>query len=485
MSLVAVSAVALDGIDSSIAQAVGSATAQNLQSKVTSIVTKTLHTNTDAVFINTVEATRAKDGYTSIDAARTLEELNIPWVGVRSRYLNHNIEDIKMLAFYGDLPVANFSVLSLEHLRAVPSGELIPLPKGLNFPVTLRLVVAPHSDTLERRDTHVALSNAKDFDAAVREALSTIPRVVVEEDISANPLVSAFCYTDHVELDGLKTRQIHTVVGSGVVDPLVVEQLQSMGMTILRSFADGIGYAIFYGRVIAESSPPKKEADGVEAPSELKPKVYFDSVNFTPSLSTVRSSFFGNEAAGWTRFVNCATNSAKTLFSFQQPNYRVSFDASDKGYFMKAERDMKKGDIVFEDEGRAFTVVTRPHVMKHWSAEDKVVFSRFAWPLDDGHVYVTWDDSPKKWRPINHSCDPNLIFAEGHSLNVIASRDIKKGDDLTLDYATFCDFSMKPFQCFCKTSHCRGMIQPNEAALAKYGTNAWHRKMPSEAAGQV
>jgi hypothetical protein len=165
----------------------------------------------------------------------------------------------------------------------------------------------------------------------------------------------------------------------------------------------------------------------------------------------------------------------------KQPTYTVVFHPQMRGYHMRAARDLKKGEVVFEDERHPFPIVTKHHVDTKWSAADQDTFKRYGWPLDsDAHVYAVWENDPRTWRPINHSCDPNLIFGEHHSLNVIAARDIAAGDDLTLDYATFCDHTMDPFDCFCGTGSCRKRIMPDEENLKRYGTNAWHRRLPQK-----
>jgi hypothetical protein len=66
-----------------------------------------------------------------------------------------------------------------------------------------------------------------------------------------------------------------------------------------------------------------------------------------------------------------------------------------------------------------------------------------------------WDDNPSNWAPQNHSCNPNTGY-EG--LNVIASRPIKKGEELTLNYASFLDEHMEPFQCQCGAYNCAKWI---------------------------
>jgi D-alanine-D-alanine ligase len=59
------------------------------------------------------------------------------------------------------------------------------------------------------------------------------------------------------------------------------------------------------------------------------------------------------------------------------------------------------------------------------------------------------------WAPQNHSCSPNTAY---NGLNVIATRDIGEGEELTVDYALFIDESMEPFACQCGSENCRELI---------------------------
>lgn len=53
----------------------------------------------------------------------------------------------------------------------------------------------------------------------------------------------------------------------------------------------------------------------------------------------------------------------------------------------------------------------------------------------------------------------SLWFGKNHSLNVYARVDIAEGDQLTMDYATFCSGPlMHPFDCMCKSAKCRVRI---------------------------
>ena len=68
---------------------------------------------------------------------------------------------------------------------------------------------------------------------------------------------------------------------------------------------------------------------------------------------------------------------------------------------------------------------------------------------------MLWDENPAGWAPQNHSCNANTAYK---GLNVYALRDIKKGEELTLDYALFLDEHMEPFNCSCGSENCKGYI---------------------------
>jgi SET domain len=86
--------------------------------------------------------------------------------------------------------------------------------------------------------------------------------------------------------------------------------------------------------------------------------------------------------------------------------------------------------------------------------EKAETFRRYAYPLSR-ELFILWDENPSEWAPQNHSCDPNTSY---DGLNVIATRLINKGEELTLDYASFMDEHMEPFHCQCSSANCRGLI---------------------------
>ena len=135
-------------------------------------------------------------------------------------------------------------------------------------------------------------------------------------------------------------------------------------------------------------------------------------------------------------------------------SWQVSFDRQ-SGFGLSATRDVRRGEIVIRYEEVGCTMVSLRHVQQNWRGLKRQWFERYAWPVSDT-VFQLWSENPENWRPINHSCDPNL-WLEG--LDLVARHDIASGAPLTVDYATFCGPSMTPFDCSCGTACCRGVIR--------------------------
>jgi D-alanine-D-alanine ligase len=127
-----------------------------------------------------------------------------------------------------------------------------------------------------------------------------------------------------------------------------------------------------------------------------------------------------------------------------------------KGDFgMYASTHIDAGEVIERYEEEAHVLVSKPHVAKYWNAGQQELFSRYAYPVTD-ELYVIWSNDPERWKPINHSCDPNA-WLEG--LNLTARHKIAAGEQITMDYATFCNESLEEFACSCGSPDCRGVIR--------------------------
>ena len=116
-----------------------------------------------------------------------------------------------------------------------------------------------------------------------------------------------------------------------------------------------------------------------------------------------------------------------------------------KGIFAKEK--IKKGEIVFIKGGH---ILTRNQIFS-----SGVINSYF--PISDeyflGATNKEEEDEIKLYQ--NHSCNPNVgLHGE---ITFVAMRDIKQGEELTVDYA-FIDNEDYSFKCTCNSENCRGII---------------------------
>lgn len=79
---------------------------------------------------------------------------------------------------------------------------------------------------------------------------------------------------------------------------------------------------------------------------------------------------------------------------------------------------------------------------------------------------------------IKHCCDPT-VFLDMSEMRIWALKDIRKGDQLTMDLASTEDKLLRQFECRCRCSKCRGWIlgyneSPN--ASGERFLQHWHRR---------
>jgi hypothetical protein len=141
---------------------------------------------------------------------------------------------------------------------------------------------------------------------------------------------------------------------------------------------------------------------------------------------------------------------------------------------MIASRDIRQGERVFFNEGSAFNLVSHAYKERSRSAEYQPAIDRYAWPISS-NLWAT--AAPGDLRQPNHSCWPNLWFGPEHSLDVYARLDIKAGEQLTMDHATF--GAAQPFECRCGAASCRKTVgradyKDRPELQSRYGTRVSH-----------
>src|SRR3989344_9058488 len=114
-----------------------------------------------------------------------------------------------------------------------------------------------------------------------------------------------------------------------------------------------------------------------------------------------------------------------------------------KGIF--AGEDIKKGEFVTFLKGKLcrkeYKTKRDTYVGPHWVSVG----------------YHTWINPAFPIRRINHSCSPNLGFKTFRK--VYAMRDIKKGEELTIDYSTVDYVELWNLRCKCKSPRCRKIVR--------------------------
>jgi SET domain len=80
-------------------------------------------------------------------------------------------------------------------------------------------------------------------------------------------------------------------------------------------------------------------------------------------------------------------------------------------------------------------------------------------PIVAGEVVVEFVSAPfdvHSLGPVNHSCDPTLVWDDGRLL--VTARDVAAGEELTSDYSTHLDDEDFVLRCHCPSTRCRQMV---------------------------
>lgn len=179
---------------------------------------------------------------------------------------------------------------------------------------------------------------------------------------------------------------------------------------------------------------------------------------FYPSADSSSADFcLQAEPEGHKTFTRLVIQAAINRHARNAPAWEVhARSGSDYGLF--ARKPIKKGQKILLSEGRKQRLVTRSHAQENWNTQQLEFFRRTAWPVTD-ELFSAWSKEPDEWKPIGHSCDPNAWLV---GLDVVARRRIKKGEEITLDYATFHNEQMPSFECSCGQPGCRGTIRGDD-----------------------
>ncbi len=391
------------------------------------------------------------EGRVGIEVVEALEWLDVPFTGADSAFYEPSRETMKRVcnAWGVDTPAYCFARDSADLERA---AAMLRFPLFVKHPSSYAsngLTRDSRVETPEALFRHAAKMIADFGETLIEEFIEGSEcTVLVSENpddpvspITYQPIQYRFPEGESFKHYHLKWVDYDGLEALPVTDPLLDARLREVTARFFLGMR-GVGF----GRCDI-----RLDRDGRPFMLEINPNcgIYYPATDPGSADLCLRHDPAGHE--GFTRTLvqaALARHARRRRSSEVLPRAR-----GDHGLF--ATRDLRQGEVVLTLEGAAHNLVTLRRVEAEWTEPQRSWFDRYAWPLTD-EVFVTWSEDPEEWRPINHSCDPNA-WLEG--LDVVARRHIAKGEEVTLDYATFYTDRMPAFDCRCETAACRGTVR--------------------------
>jgi D-alanine--D-alanine ligase len=385
----------------------------------------------------------------SIDVIYTLELLNMPFTGPTTLLYDPPKELMKYVAYTEGINTPAYALIENEE-------NIEEECRHLKYPLFVKPAKAGDSLGVDSKSLVHNLQELKD---KIHDIIDEYGPLLVEEYISGREFtvmlaanedgktVKVFKPVEYIFPEGnqfktyaLKTSELHPNANIACNDPLLEKKLKEAATQIFRSFG-GVGYARLDFRVDENNN------------------IFFLEINFTCSVF-YKDGYEGSadyilkhDGYGQQNFLRHIIKEGIMRHARKQKKF-VMKGNSIAGYGIYATQNIAANDLIFKGEEMNQRIVTRRYVDQNWNIKEKEIFARYAYPLSN-EVYLLWDDNPSGWAPQNHSCNANTGYS---GLNVVALREIKKGEELTLNYASFLDETMEPFNCRCGASNCRGLI---------------------------
>lgn len=402
------------------------------------------------VFVNLCDGAWEEDR-PGIEIVQTLEKLNVPFTGADSTFYDPARETMKRVAHYYGIstPRGVFAHDSDDIERAARSLRFPLIVKHPNSYSSIGLTPASRVETASQLRQQAAIAFEEFGSALIEEFIDGREFTVLiaenvddpNDPIAFEPLEFRFPEGETFKHFDMKWKTYHDMWG----EPLeerdgLTDRLKQMSKDFFVGLR-GTGY----GRCDI-----RMDREGNLYMLEINPNC---GVFYGPEDPGSADFILQFDPRGHGRFIDAILQAAFNRVA--PPSKWTLRRDGDESYGMFASRNIDEGELIEPFEERPHVLVSRSHVEEHWDERRKGWFVRFAYPITD-EIYVMWNDDPDEWKPINHSCDPNA-WLEG--LDLAARRDIRKDEEITVDYATFCNELMDPFECTCGSPDCRKVIR--------------------------
>ncbi len=414
------------------------------------------------VFVNLCDGAWDEDR-PGVEVVQTLEMMNVAFTGADSNFYDPSRQTMKKVAHY-------YGIRTPAGVFASGERGIEKALRTLSFPLIAKHPNSYSSIGMTRRsrvETPEALrEQASKMIAAYGSVLieefieGREYNVLVAENpddpmnpITYEPVEFRFPDGETFKHFDMKWRQYGDMVSISCGDTVLARELKEISSAFFAGLK-GTGYGRCDIRV---------DADGRPFMLEINPNC---GIFYPPHAEGSADLILDLDPEGHDRFVETILRSARNRVS-PPPKWTLELD-EERAFGLYALTDLSPGAVIYEHEESAHVLVTRSVVENTWDDRRKRWFGRFAYPLTD-EIYVMWSDDPEEWKPINHSCDPNA-WLDG--LDLVARRHIAAGEEITIDYATFCNEVMEPFKCSCGSAQCRGIIRGTdylEPFVDRYG----------------
>ncbi|GAA4740945.1 hypothetical protein GCM10023229_20340 [Flavisolibacter ginsenosidimutans] len=415
---------------------------------------KELSTQGYACFVNLCE------GYLqweipSIDVVYSLQLLKLPFTGPTTQLYDPPKEVMKYVAYAEGVKSPAYAV-------ACKGDDVISACTHLSYPLFVKPAHAGDSLGIDEKSF---VQNEKELLQKTESLWNDYNETLIEEFVdgreftvlvAANaaspktcmvftPLEYVFPSNRKFKTYALKTSELHPECNFLVKDETIASMLKEAAERIFISFGC-VGYARLDFRMNTNG------------------EIYFLEINFTCSVFYT-DGFEGSadyiikgDGIGQEGFLRHIIAEGMARHERSRKKYAMKGNAI-SGFGIYAATNIKKDEVIFCGEEGEHRLVTKRHVEKDWSNDEQKAFRHYAYPISD-EVFAIWDKEPENWAPQNHSCNPNTAY---DGLDVIAIKDVAKGEELTLDYAAFLDETAASFECRCGAVNCRKIIRGKES----------------------
>ena len=392
-----------------------------------------------------------------IEVVQTLERLNFPFTGAGSAFYDPTREAMKMACNSADVGFPAYAMFrdSGDIDRAVRKLRfpmLVKHPQGYGSAGILRSSLVSDRESLDRECARVS----GEYGAALIEEFIAGREFTVmvaerrhegEEAWALEPVEFLFPPDESFKHFDLKWKDYARMTTRPVDDPDLARRLREMSALTFAAL-NGSGY----GRCDI-----RMDATGALYLLEINPNCGL----FYPEGEFGSGDFIlAGDPAGHAGFLRHLIDCAFRRRDRARRPWRIEYGKA-TGFGLFAARPIRAGEVLERYEEQPHTLVSRAHVERHWHGLKRAWFDRYAWPLAED-LHVVWSENPEGWRPLNHSCNPSAWLT---GLDLVARRDLREGDEITTDYATYCGPSMKDFSCQCGAPECRGVIRGTDYLL--------------------